>query len=250
MRAILKLTILYILISLQSCTLLQHHINVTLELPLVPDHWNATFEIEKYKLIYPDGVGSLVNVYLNHDCKSIQVKLYKSYNSFVLVYPVIDDQNTCLPPAGAIFPLHLKTGSEHTLVLSWEAGFTASMFERLWQKAVDLSAFNTPRLLSKIEEKAPADPWSLDADLIVERLAACEFSAYDVKHLAARDVFAEVPAGSWFLESPFSAVYTNESDGGLYLEEICLGFHRLFQYGSGMRFDMFVTENECVIVSP
>lgn len=239
---------LYILIFFQSCALLQSYLAITLELPPVPGHWDATFEIQKYKLVYPDESGRLAEEYTDSSAKTMQIQLYKSYNSFVIVYPVIDDQNTCLPPAAAIFPIHLKTESGHTLVLTWEAGFTARIFERLWKKGVDLSAFNTPRLLAKIEEEAPIDPWDIDADLIVECLAAYDFSAYDVKPLPSRDVFAEIPAGSWFLESPFSAVHTNENEEQLFLEGISLGFHSLFQYGFGLRFDMYVTENDCVVV--
>jgi hypothetical protein len=242
-----KLTFISLLISFYSCSLLQSHIDLALELPQIPTHWKETFTIRKYKLVYPGPSGGLVESDIEYCGKCVRIELYKSYNSFVLAYPIVSEHNISLPPAAAIFPLHLKQGDEHTLVLTWEAGFSASLFERLWQKGVDVKSFNTPRLLDKIQEKAPDDPWLLDADLIVERMAAYDFSAYDVKLLPVRDVFLEIPSGSWFMESPFSRVFTNEGGDTLHLEGVSLGFHRLFQYASGLRFDMYVTEHECVI---
>jgi hypothetical protein len=235
------------LLYFHGCSLLQNHIDLTLELPPLPVHWNETFTIQKYTLIYPGPSGGLVESDIEYGSKSVCVALFKGYNSFVLAYPVVSDHNIRLPPAAAVFPIHLKWGDEHTLVLSWEAGFAASLFERLWRKGIDLKNFNTPRLLEKIREKAPDDPWLIDADLIVERLSAYDFSAYDIKSLAVRDVVVQIPSGEWFMESPFSGVCANESSGTLLFKGVSLGFHRLFQYDSGLRFDMYVTENECVI---
>ena len=88
----------------------------------------------------------------------------------------------------------------------------------------------------------------IDINLIVRQLAVYDFSAYDVKALPARDVIIAVPDGDWFLESPFSSVYRNDNGDQLLLTNISLGFHSLFQYSSGLRFDIYITENDCVVV--
>ncbi len=251
MMRILYVTLrIWAFVLFPGCALLDPCLGITLELPPLPDHWAAAFEIREYKLVYPGADGGLVSVYATADGNTVHVRLFKQYNSFVLAYPVIAGWEIRLPPAGAVFPLHLASGNRQRLVLTWEAGVTAAVFERLWRQGVDLSCFNSARLQEVIGEKAPEDPWTIDINLIAEQVAAHDFTYYDVKCLPARDVALDVPGGSWFMESPFARTHHNEPGSRLGLETVSYGFHRLFAADGTARFDFYLSEDDCVVVSP
>jgi hypothetical protein len=250
MRIIYISALLWALVFFTGCDLLDPCLDIILELPPLPEHSAAVFEIQAYKLVYPGVDGDLVTGYAAAEGGKIPIHLSKRYNSFVLAYPVITAWDIRLPPAGAVFPLQLERDGADTLVLTWEAGVAASVYERLWRQGIDISCFNTARLLEVMKEKAPADPWAIDINLIAERIAAHDFSVYDVKLLPARDVALDVPGGNWFLESPFALTLHNEPGSALGLTAVCYGFHRLFAADGSMRFDFCVSETDCVVISP
>jgi hypothetical protein len=250
MRIIICLLLFFFSLLVISCTLLGPDIVLILQMPSLPLSWPAAFPDLSYLVCYPDETGNLAYYYAPDDQLVMQISLNKKYNSFVVVYPLVGNGEICLRPAGAVFPLHLKSGSENTLLLSWEAGFTAHIFEQLWKKHVDLSYFNTVRFISEAREKSPEDPWQLDENLILEHLAAYDFSVYDIKKLPARDIALSAFPGTWFSESPFSNIYPVGEDGQLNLPGLSFGFHRLFQLEAGKRLDLYLTENECIIIGP
>jgi hypothetical protein len=242
--------LLHTMLLASGCSFLQPDIMVTLRPPELPEKWRETFPRLDSDEWYVDGSGNIAHTGIRQGWREISVPLYKGYNSFVLIYPIIAGRDIRLPPAGAVFPLQLERECADTLVLTWEAGVAASVYERLWRQGIDISCFNTARLLEVMKERAPADPWAIDINLIAERIAAHDFSVYDVKLLPARDVALDVPGGNWFLESPFALTQHNEPGSALGLTAVCYGFHRLFAADGSMRFDFCVSETDCVVISP
>jgi len=238
------------MILLCGCSLLQPDITVTLRLPEPPAQWRQAFTRLDCEVWYVDGSGTVVHTDIREGWGEISVPLYKGYNSFVLAYPVVPGQGVRLRPAGALYPLHLKKTGGNALVLSWEAGVVASVYKRLWEQGVDVSDFNTARLLEVIAEKAPDDPWQIDTDLLAEHIAERDFTYYDIKPLPAEDTAVAVPGDDWFLESPFSGIFSNEAGAELNIEDLSLGFHRLFGLGTGTRYDLYLSEYDCVVVRP
>ena len=180
----------------------------------------------------------------------LQISISKKYNTPVVAYPILKEQKFSLPPAGAIFPINYCQEGKDRITLTWEMGFPAYIFERLLNLGVDISTFNSHRFIDVIDEKSTGDPWSLNAELIMQSIAVNNFRKTHIKKAPCSDIILIIGIGSWFLESPFSPIYNSDDNDILYIEGITEGFHRLFKIGSSRYIDLYITDNECIIFSP
>jgi hypothetical protein len=100
------------------------------------------------------------------------------------------------------------------------------------------------RLLDEMRARSNADPWSLDLALLGQKLASGRFRVTDIRCLPSRELTLQVPAGEWFLESPFRPPRAVQSGEALTLPAVALGIHRLFPVETSGGFDLYVTESE------
>jgi hypothetical protein len=92
-----------------------------------------------------------------------------------------------------------------------------------------VSALNTARLHREMRERSGGDPWRLDLTYLAEKLASGEFRVTDIRTLPCRSLLLPIPAGTWFLESPFRLPQVTAEGEALALMEVPLGTHRLFR---------------------
>jgi hypothetical protein len=157
-----------------------------------------------------------------------KLSIPKESNWPVLAVPVIRDGRVRLPPAGAVWPLDLSAGGQE-LALSWEGGPLAETLLALRRERVDVSALNTARLDREMRDRSGGDPWRLDLIYLAERLASGEFRVTDIRALPCRTLLLPVPAGTWFLGSPFRSLQTAAEGETLVLTEVPMGTQRLFR---------------------
>ena len=139
----------------------------------------------------------------------------------VLAYPrTARDSVRLLRPAGGIF-----TGTGPTLQLTWKDGALACVLARLLSVGRDCSLFNAQRLSGYFGRAE--DPWDLDLDGIAEKIAAGDFSAYDIDALPTLEMSVNPGPGEWFLESPLRPVPVPDAEGRL-TGQVSEGVHALF----------------------
>jgi hypothetical protein len=160
----------------------------------------------------------------------------------VTAQPLMPDRP--LPPCGALFPD--DADAQGRLRLRWERGFAAHLLLGLVEKGVDIDGFNARRFCREIEERFE-DPWELDAALILGRILEGCFRVTDLKGLPEREVLVPVGGGSWFTESPFSAVREADQDGSVAVS-LSRGCHWLFRLGDGWSWRIAVGEPDIVML--
>jgi hypothetical protein len=175
-----------------------------------------------------------------------ELSIPKEPNWPVLAVPLARDGQVRLLPAGAVWPLDLASGGQE-LALSWEGGPLAEALLALRRERVEVSSLNTSRLALEMRERSGGDPWRLDLVHLAESLASGEFQVTDIRALACRDVLLPVPAGRWFLESPFRLPQLAAEGEELALLQLPFGEHRLFS-GDGLAgYTLFVGEQGVLI---
>ena len=236
-----------VLAFLGGCELFSPSIQVKLSLPPIPAHWQWAFGNLKFQLLFsgPDGEEECRIIPAGSD--QIEVCINKRHNSSFLAYPLIGDDEIRLPPAGALYPLNMGEGN--TLVLSWEQGVAALIIFRLSTGGSDISTFNTLRLSQEIMERGRPDPWVLDIDYIIDKIALGAFRVTYIKAAPSRDIELPVNPGSWFMESPFARPIEIEKGETLILETVTFGFHLLFSLSPGEYYSLFLDDKETYILT-
>lgn len=233
-------------IAAASCSYVGGQATVDVILPEPPAHWRAAFPDLAFELRVPDVEGrGLSTVAAKAAGAAALLCVPKTGNTPVLAFARGGCAEDLLRPAGGIFPLDCEqTGSGMTMRVSWESGPAASVLFRLAELGCDTSLLNAARLRQLLCSRA--DPWDVDLAKVVERLAAGDFSAYDVDQLAARDVVVSTGPGEWFLESPLRPSCCAEPGGALKLTAVSLGTHALFSV-EGKRRRLSVGERDTTV---
>ena len=218
-----------------------------MSLPPIPAHWQRAFDNLKFQLIFSGPNGEKQESIIPAGSGLIDVCISKRQNSSFLAYPLIGDDEIRLPPAGALYPLNMGEGN--TLALSWEQGVASLIIFRLSTGGIDLSTFNTQRLSEEIMERGNPDPWNLDIDYIIEKIALGTFRVTYIKAAPARNIELPVDPGSWFMESPFACLIEIEEDETLILEAVPFGSHLLFSLSTGEYYSLFLDDEETYILT-
>jgi len=237
----------YILTFWSGCVLFSPSIRLKLSLPPIPVHWQMAFDNLKYQLILSGPDGEKQESIIPAGSSLIEVCISKRQNSSFLAYPIIGESGIRLPPAGAIYPLNMGEGN--TLTLSWEQGVASLIIFRLSTGGIDLSTFNTQRLSDEIRERGRPDPWNLDIDYIIEKIAMGSFRVTYIKAAPARNIELPVNPGSWFMESPSAGIFEIEEGETLLLEAVPLGYHYLFSLSTGEYYRLFLADEETYILT-
>jgi hypothetical protein len=219
-------------------------------MPEPPLHWQCAFPGLGFTLEYRDARGRVQEVVGEDWSERVEVICSKEQNSPILAYPWAGEDSPAgaravLPPAGGFFPLSLGVaGGKEVLCLSWEDGCAALVVSRVKELGRDVGLFNVPRMVERM--RLAGDPWGWDSVAMAERIAAGDFTAFDIDPLPSRDVELAVAEGGWFLESPFATVRGVDSGGTLVLPAVPLGPHTLFSL-KGARIGIYVGEKETIV---
>lgn len=227
-----------------GCSWFSDELAVSVRLPETPEHWLKAFPELRYELLLPGADAAPEASPWPADGK---LSIPKESNWPVLAVPVIGDGRVRLPPAGAVWPLNLSAGGQD-LVLRWEGGPLAEILLALRRERVDVSTLNTARLDREMRERSGGDPWRLDLAYLAERLASGEFRVTDIRALPCRSLLLPIPAGAWFLESPFCLPQVTAEGEALALTEVPLGAHRLFRVDGQAGYVLYVGSEGVEIV--
>jgi hypothetical protein len=239
--------LLYLLPLFCACSLCSPHLPLTVHLPASPQHWQTTFPEVDFHILYPTSESGTFEVRRIDSRDRVILLLPKILYLPVLAYPSLPDQVIELPPAGGIYPLDCDILTE-SISLSWQQGAIAEVLYRLWSQGVDCSAINVPRLREEISVRCQGDPWRLDLDRICARLSTQTFNLTDIRLAPSRDLLLRPGVGSWFSESPFHSPISTQADGSLFLQDVVLGGHFLFETPPGACFFLYVDEGAILMV--
>ena len=213
-------------ISTASCDLAPDK-EVSILLPAPPAAWQIAFPRIGFRIVTRDGRNRPLETSTADWSRPVSARCAQGVNSPVLAYP-LDGR---LRPAGGFFSLSLRSweGCE-VLELTWEDGAAALIVSRLADLGRDVSLLNVPRLRQFLAEGG--DPWDLDLDMVAQKVAEGEFTAWDIDRLSSRDAEVGPGPGTWFLESPFS--FPREAvSGRVLLAGVSIGGHTLFSLDGG-----------------
>jgi hypothetical protein len=181
-----------------SCTLLDSERDLVVRFPALPDAWE-TLEGEmgvSVEIVFSDGSG-WTRDYSYLDGAAV-LRLPKGAGVAVLVRPTY--RGLRLPPAGTAVPW---LGDKNAATATWADGVTATVLRRLAVGGSGFEALNVPRLSREIRDRGGEDPWGIDIDRIVEKLAENAFRSTYIKEGEAALVEVSVPPGSWVALEPF-----------------------------------------------
>jgi hypothetical protein len=238
----LRLPLLLAILSLglAGCSWFSDELTVSAVLPELPGHWQRAFPELRYEFLAP-GVA---------ECgpwpEGGRLRIPKQPNWPVLAVPHVRDGRLHLRPAGAVWPLDL-TADGQALAFSWERGPLAETLLALRREQVEVSTLNTTRLASEMQTRSEGDPWRLDLVHLEERLASGDFRETDIRALPARDILLAVPAGQWFLETPFRLPQSIAEDQALALPGVPYGAHRLFSSDGRSSYSLYVGQQDILV---
>ena len=228
-----------------NCSLFSPQITLFVQCPELPGHWQRAFGTVPFLLLYPNADGKVSERIVEPWKERVTITVLKQNNLPVAAYPLVKNGKVKLRPAGGIFPLDLCEENQNVLKLSWDQGIVAEILICLFSEAVDITALNSRRLSSEIKSRGEGDPWLLNIDYITDRLASRQFRVTYIKKAPARHIQINPGGGEWFLESPFCTPHAIEAEQILVLENVPLGFHRLFDSMSSCYFDLYLDEISC-----
>jgi len=241
---------------LNACSAFLPEQTIQVLLPAPPSHWQAAFPRLAWKVSARRNDGAMREVVTDDWRRPVRVECARAVNAPILAWPFVADAGAspgvcslgagALCPAGGLFPLSLRTFQGTDVVeLSWEDGPLALVVDRLAACGRDTSRFNAARLRRYLREEG--DPWTVGLDVIAQKIAQGDFTAWDLDLLPLADVEVQPGPGTWFLESPFCRPQVAR-EGSIRLSGVPRGSHRLFSLGgSCWRLDV---EEETTLLLP
>ncbi|MFP4430272.1 MAG: hypothetical protein ACLFPV_03380 [Spirochaetaceae bacterium] len=196
-----------------SCAFLDSERDVVVHFPPLPETWKSLErELEiAVEVVFSDGSG-----WTRHhafDAGAAVIALPKAGGVAILLRPVY--RGLLLPPAGTAVPW-LASGER---AATWHDGVTATILRRLAVGGSGFEALNVPRLSREIRDRGGRDPWGVDIDRIVEKLAEDAFRSTYIKEGETVSLEVYFPEGRWVSLEPFGEEGTRviEGPGGVTL---------------------------------
>lgn len=230
---------------LTGCLPMEGSIDLTVTLPVLPEPLGGEVTIDFFLITYFDEEGMEASYTCPAENESVELKCLKQNNMPVVVQPVIrcGEEAVVLFPAGGIYPLDAEIRDKRIFLnITWEHGFTADVFRKLYKQNVATEKFNLKRFYYEMDRLNIHDPWLLDEDYIMEKLAGGSFR---VTYLKEKPVFSfEIPvkSGQWVINSPFSQIYTADSVSGMLKLNLTSGFYTLIELKDLRTVDLFVSK--------
>ncbi len=181
-----------------GCALLDAERELVVRFPALPEAWESLEgELEvAVEVVFSDGSG-WVRDYSYGDAAAV-LRMPKAAGAAVLLRPTY--RGLRLPPAGTAVPW-LREGDDPAV--SWLDGVTATVLRRLAVGGSGFEALNVPRLSREIRDRGGEDPWGVDIDRIVEKLAQDAFRSTYIKEGEKVPLGISFPPGSWVALEPF-----------------------------------------------
>ena len=245
---ILILPVCLLIFFLTGCLLMEEAIDLTVTLPLLPENLRREIAVHYFLITYFDAEGMEVSFICPPEKESVKLKCLKQNNMPVTVQPVIccgekGEKTVGLFPAGGIYPLDAEiSGKRVVLNITWKHGFTADIFRKLYKQNVAVRKLNLKRFYYEMDRLTVNNPWFLDEDYIMEKLAGGSFR---VTYLKEKPVFPfEIPvkSGQWVINSYFSQIYTADSASGILKLNLTSGFYTLIELKDLKTVDIFVSK--------
>lgn len=225
-----------------GCSWFSATVEVRVQAPSPPERWREAFPELRFELDCPEGQPALCCVAPGGQAS---LRLPKRVNWPVLAHPWA--RGARLAPAGGLYPLDLDAGGD-CLVLRWERGPAAEVFQALIREGFEVGRVNARRLLEEMTARSTGDPFRLDLPALAAQLASEEFRVTDIRLLPARNVALEVAPGTWLLESPFRPAQCIAAGEALHIPALSLGAHRLFAVELPGGFALYVSEREVLLL--
>lgn len=183
-----------------GCALLASDQEMRIAFPPLPAAWKALApETEAVlEVVFSDGSGWTQEA--DYADGSATVVLPKGGGAAILLTPRC--RGLKLPPAGTAVPWLAAQGSAEA---TWSDGVTATVLQRLALGGAGFEALNVGRLSGEIKDRAGPDPWKIDIDRIVEKLAAGAFRSTYIREEETTPVTLMLPPGDWISVSPFAS---------------------------------------------
>jgi hypothetical protein len=223
-------------VLLWGCSLYGPSLSIEIALPALPPHWTARFHQIEAVVRACEGNRS-VGLYRGPWKPMVAARVAADGPVAVLATPYCD--GLPLRPAGGFISAYPEA---RRVGLEWEDGVAAMAAERLAEQGVDLAGFNFPRLAADIRKRGPPDPWELDIERIVTRVAEGSFRVTDIRSKQKTMVAVELEPGGWFTESALGVVI----ETGPF--ELTWGHHRLFHISSPRALSLAVAVSETVVL--
>jgi hypothetical protein len=214
-------------------------------LPETPGHWKERFRSFTYEVWYIGETGEFQKKNVEMGKRSFTLPCKKQRNNPILAFP--QSGTISFPPAGALFPIDVCNPETEIMDLTWERGFIALIIMECMKNGADMTTFNTERLHKELIEKAEGDVWNLDLTSITEKLTSGSFSVHAIKKLPCKEVAFYPGPGIWFLESPFSPLFTLD-EGYLFIFPLPYGYHRLFHLSSSLSYSLYIDHTEIIVI--
>ncbi len=191
-----------------SCALLDSEREVVVHFPRLPEPWESLeTELEiAVEVVFSDGSGWTRDYAF--EAGAAVLALPKAGGVAILLRPVY--RGLLLAPAGTAVPW-LASGGGATA--NWHDGVTATILRRLAVGGSGFEALNVPRLSREIRERAGEDPWGVDFDRIVEKLAEDAFRSTYIKEGERVPLEVYFPEGRWISLEPFGEEGTRVIEG-------------------------------------
>lgn len=186
-----------------SCVLLDAERDLVVRFPALPESWESLEgEMEVVvEVVFSDGSGWIRGY--SYDDGAAVLRLPKAAGAAVLLRPTY--RGLRLPPAGTAVPW---LGEGNAAAASWLDGVTATLLRRLAVGGSGFEALNVPRLSREIRDRGGEDPWGVDIDRIVEKLAQDAFRSTYIKEGEKVPLELSFPPGNWVALEPFANAET------------------------------------------
>lgn len=231
---------------LKGCLPMELRVSLTVMLPVLPDNLRGEITVDYFLITYFNSEGIESFFFCPPEYGSVELECLKQANIPVTIRPVIrcgekGERLVALLPAGAIYPLDAEMKDQRiVLTPTWEDGFAADIFRKLYKQNVAVEKFNLKRFYYELGRLHLADLWLLDEDYTIEKIAGGSFRVTYLKEKQVFPVEIPVESGQWVTNNPFSQIYTADSTSGMLKINLTPGFHTLIELKKLNTVDIFI----------
>lgn len=229
-----------------GCAPMQTGVALTVTVPQLPCPLRDEARVDFFLISYFSAEGMECTYRYKPEIENVELYCTKQNNMPVTARPVIrcgekGEKEVELLSAGGIFPLDAEIhGDKVVLGLSWKHGIAADIFKELYRQNVPIEKFNLKRFYYELDSLDINDPWLLDKDYIMQKIAGGLFRVTYLKEKPAFPVSVPLTNGRWIFNNPFSQIYKPDSESGILKLNATPGFYTLIELEDLKTVDIYV----------